>query len=103
MCDLVPGYVTTLCNPYFDKIQEDLIVVGLEDGKIKTICTNKEALFAKLAMRKKRSHLVCYYRNLVFTPAEERLIFHYDVRLVDEAAKKRVVAAWAGAMSIVMR
>jgi hypothetical protein len=103
MCDLVPGYVTTFCDPRFDKIKEDLIVVGLESGKIYAVLATKAELLAKLAQRKKQTHLVCYYRNVVFTAAEEKQIFRANVRLVDEAGKQRIAASWMGAMALVMR
>ena len=93
MGDFLPGYVFTMAAPAFPKMAGNIIVVGKENGKIYGAYSDKAAFFAKLAERKSRLGMICYYRNMVFTQHEEQLAFNRDVWLMDEVSRRRLVAS----------
>jgi len=103
MGDFLPGYVTTFCNPAFDKIKGNLIVVGKEDGKVYSAFKTKDELFEKMRSRKKRMRMMCYYRNLDFTKAELEEAWRYSVTPIDKYVKDQIVTAWTTDLAMIMR
>jgi hypothetical protein len=93
MGDFLPGYVYTMGSSNFPKLAGNIIVVGKENGKIYGVYSDKAAFFTKLAERKSRLGMICYYRNMAFTPHEMQQAFNRDVWLMDEGSRKRLVAS----------
>lgn len=95
MCDTLPGYVSTISHKDFNKIKGNLVIVGLEDGKIYSVFGTKEQLFAKLAAgRKRRMRMICYYRDVEFTATEMERTWAYAVMPVSEVERQRIAASW---------
>ena len=96
MCDTLPGYVYTISHKDFNKIKGNLVVVGLEDGKIYSVFENKEQLFAKLAAgRKRRMQMICYYHDVAFTAGEMERTWAYGVMPISEEERLRIAASWS--------
>jgi len=93
MGDFLPGYVFTMGSSHFPKMAGNIIVVGKENGKIYGAYADKAAFFAKLAERKCRLGMICYYRNMTFSPYEEQLAFNRDVWLMDEVSRRRLASS----------
>ena len=94
MSDFVPGYVTTFANPNFDKLTANIILVGMEDGKVYSTFATKDDLFKRMANRKKRDTMMCYYRVIDFTPQEMEMAWSHSIHPVSEKEKNRITYQW---------
>ena len=94
MGDFMPGYVATLANPNLDKVSDNIIVMGFEDGKIYSLFNNKADFFAKLASRKKRTKMLTYYKNVQFTKEELGRCWDINVWMVDDAQKRHIAKCY---------
>jgi hypothetical protein len=101
MGDFLPGYVTTLCSANLGKIQEKLIVIGKENGKLYYAYDTKEELLEKVRIRKTRMWVMCYYRDIEFTQSEKEFLWNNSVALLDEGQKKRIVGSIGQTFSLV--
>ena len=102
MCDFLPSYMSTLSSPMFGTIDANLIVIGIDDGKVYVVCQSKEDLFSKLALRKTRISMICYYRNMTFSQGELERAWHYGVSPISEKERLRIVARWTADLASVI-
>lgn len=101
MGDFLPGYVTTFCNPKFVSIPSKIIVLGKENGKIYATFNDKEKLFQRANARKGRMEMMCYYRDIEFTPDEQELLWNRNFILMDESQRQRVQDSMQGSFRMV--
>jgi len=75
MGDFIPGYVITFSDPSFNKAKANLVIVGLENGKIYGTFNTKEELLEVILTKNPTKSMVCYYSALInFTISELNLL-----------------------------
>ena len=99
--DFLPGYVTTLANPTLDKIKENIIVIGFEDGKIYFCCNTKQELMDRISKRKNRMKMLIYYKTSDFSQEELNKFCSMNLVVMNTDNKDNVVFGYNQMMKIV--
>ena len=94
MGDFIPGYVTTFANPNFDKLTANIILVGMDDGKVYSTFATKDEFFKRMENRKKRTTMMCYYRTIDFSDDELNKAWRFSIHPVNEKEKNRIAYTW---------
>ena len=90
MGDFIPGYVSTFSDPSFNKAKANLVIVGLENGKIYGTFNTKEEFLELISAKNITKRMTCYYSPLInFTVSELNLlstkrIFLLNTKQVEE-------------------
>jgi hypothetical protein len=78
--DFLPGYVLTITSKDFKKLEDNIIIIGQEDGKIYNTFKNKNDLFLKVLNRKNNMHVLCFYQNDInFTKQEMEQLWNKNI------------------------
>ena len=87
----IPGYVTTFSDPNFNKAKNNLVFVGLENGKIYGIFNTKEEFLDIILTKKFTKVMTCYYSPLiVFTQNELNILSDKRIFLLNNKQVERV-------------
>lgn len=83
MNGFVPKYIYTLCDDRFKKLNDNIILIGKNDGIIYDKIQNKEELFEKIKSRKDRNEIYCCYNEYIqFTFNEIKMLLYFNIRII---------------------
>ena len=89
--DFLPGYVYTISSDNFKNLNEQIIIVGQEDGKIYGKFNDKNELFQKIYQRKTRNHMMCYYKNDInFSPMEKDMLWAKNIFPISKREAEKI-------------
>ena len=91
MGDFLPGYVTTFANTNFNKKRANLVLVGLESGKIYGSFNTKEEFLETISKKSYNNTKMCYYSPLiVFTISELNTLSNRRICILDDKQVEKI-------------
>jgi len=95
MGDFIPGYVTTFSDPNFNKSKNNLVLVGLENGRIYGLFNSKNELLDIVLTKNITKRMICYYSPLIeFTQNELNILSDKRIFLIDNKQLEKVRHAY---------
>jgi hypothetical protein len=95
MGDFIPGYVSTFSDPTFNRANANLVIVGLENGKIYGSFNTKDEFLEIINAMNTTKIMMCYYSPLInFTIAELNLLSTKRIFLLNNKQLEKVRYAY---------